>query len=275
MTFHTHSLRWSPPPDTPVHKQGIYLFHGTGEHAARYDHLASRLANAGFRVGAHDHPGHGQSDGKRGVIDPAGALVTQAAIQCQQFAAETGCDPVVFGHSMGGVVATELVLEHGMAVAGMILSAPAFVPYIRKRDRLQVNVLAHIAPTFTVERPYDASRFTHDENIRRQAEADPLNHGFKSASLVKWLFSSGERQLGNVNKLSVDTLLLIAGSDPIVDSSRTQQFADGAPVDKMTVKYYDDYLHEILNETPDRSTRVFNDIVQWVNERFTPDSICL
>lgn len=268
MTFNTHSLRWVPPPGKPVRTQGIYLLHGTGEHAARYQHLATRLADAGFRVGAHDHPGHGVSDGKRGVIDPPGALVTQAAIQCERFAAETGCEPVLFGHSLGGVVATELVFEHGLRAAGLILSAPSFVPFIRKRDKLQVNLLAHIAPTFTVERAYDASRLTHDEQVQKIAEADPLNHGFKSASLVQWLLRSGERQLGNASKLDVDTLLLIAGSDPVVDSSKTLQFAKQAPTDKLTVTVYDGYLHEILNETPDRSVRVFDDIVQWLEERF-------
>ncbi|MFK7993305.1 MAG: lysophospholipase [Granulosicoccus sp.] len=268
MTFHTHSLRWEPASGTPDQKQGFYLLHGTGEHAARYEHLANRLTDAGFRVGAHDHPGHGESDGKRGVIDPAGALVTQAAIQIQRFAAETGCAPVLFGHSLGGVVASELVLEHGLSVAGLILSAPAFVVRIRKRDRLKVNLLARIVPTFAIERAYDASRLTHNELIGQQAAVDPLNHGFRSAGLVNWLINSGERQLNNASKLSVDTLLLIAGADPVVDSARTQEFAALAPADKVTTRYYDDYLHEILNETPERSARAFDDIENWVVERF-------
>ncbi|MFK7858467.1 MAG: lysophospholipase [Granulosicoccus sp.] len=268
MAFYTHSLRWVPPAGVSVRKQGVYLLHGTGEHAARYEHLANRLTSAGFIVGAHDHPGHGESDGKRGVIDPAGALVTQAAIQIQQFAAETECAPVVFGHSLGGLAATELVLEHGLPVAGLILSAPAFAVQIRARDKLKVKLIAHMSPTFSVERPYDASRLTHDEQVRRQAEADPLNHGFRSAGLVQWLLKSGARQLGNARDLDVDTLLLIAGGDPVVDSSKTQEFAASAPADRMTVHYYDGFLHEILNETPERSDRAFNDIVNWVCERF-------
>jgi len=268
LTTRTHSLRWEPPAGIPVHKEGVYLLHGTGEHAARYQHLATHLAAAGFRVGAHDHPGHGESGGRRGVIDPPGELVTQAAIQCQQFARETGCAPVLFGHSMGAVAATELVLEHGLPVAGLILSAPAFVPFIRKRDLFLVNILAQLAPTFTVERAYNASRFTHDLQIRQQAEADPLNHGFKSASLVKWLLSSGQRQLTHAAQLHVDTLLLIAGADLIVDSSRSREFADHAPARLLTVKHYDDYFHEILNETPERAEQVLADIRQWLDQRF-------
>lgn len=269
LPVHTHSLRWNPPEGQAVKKQGVYLLHGTGEHADRYEHLAQRLSGAGYRVGAHDHPGHGRSSGKRGVFDPPGELATQAAIQCQRFAAETGCAPVLFGHSLGGVLATELVIEHGMPVAGLILSAPAFVPYIRKRDLFQVNLLAHVSPTFTVKRPYDASRLTHDENIRTKAEADPLNHGFKSASLVQWLIRSGARQLANASELDTDTLLLIAGDDPVVNSARTREFADLMANERLTLHEYDGYFHEILNETPERAERVFTDILQWVSLHFT------
>lgn len=63
-------------------------------------------------------------------------------------------------------------------------------------------------------------------------------------------------------------MLLIAGADPVVDSARTQEFAALAPADKVTTRNYDDYLHEILNETPERSARAFDDIENSVVERF-------
>ncbi|MCL4155308.1 UNVERIFIED_CONTAM: hypothetical protein GTU68_030743, partial [Idotea baltica] len=44
------------------------MLHGIGEHSGRYERLASHLTQLGFEVGAHDHPGHGQSDGQRGVV---------------------------------------------------------------------------------------------------------------------------------------------------------------------------------------------------------------
>ena len=268
---HIHTRRWQPADESQVHNTGVYILHGTGEHSARYEHLARRLTDSGFKVGAHDHIGHGESEGTRGVVDPPGALVTQAAIQCQNFAKETGHLPVLFGHSLGGVAAAELVLEHRLPVAGLILSAPAFVPYTRLQDRLLLNTLAHLAPTFTVERPYTASRLTHDKKIQQLAEADLLNHGFKSASLIDWLIRSGKKQLGNAHRLDTDTLLLIAGSDPIVDSSKTEQFVNTAPAQRLTVHRYEDYLHEILNETPERAELAFADIERWMISRYTND----
>ncbi len=265
-TIHTH--RWNPPEGVKTRLQSVYLLHGTGEHAARYEPLAQRLALAGFRVGAHDHPGHGLSTGKRGVIESPGALVTQAAIQCQQFAAETACKPVLFGHSLGGVAACELVLQNALSVAGLMLSAPSFVLQLRSIDIMKVKLLGRLAPNVTVERPYSASSLTSDDNIRKQAEADTLNHGFRSAGLVYWLITSGAQQLADAGSLPVKTLLMIAGADPVVDSEKTREFARRAPVDKITVKDYDGLLHEILNETPERAEQVMSDMESWLVEHF-------
>nr|MBX2836674.1 lysophospholipase [Gammaproteobacteria bacterium] len=220
----------------------------------------------GFIVGSHDHPGHGLSQGKRGVINPPGALVTQAAVQIHEFALETGRTPVVFGHSLGGVVATELVITHRMSVAGLVLSAPAFAPYISWGNRVKLKLLTHLAPQFAQELPYDASRLTHDKEEQAKAEQDPLNHGFKSASLVSWLVESGQRSIEDAQQLDVKTLLLIAGDDPVVDSGQTERFGQQVRSELLTTCRYQDYRHEILNETPERRSRVVADIVQWMQD---------
>lgn len=260
-----HTYRWNPPTHVEVKNTSVYLLHGTGEHAGRYEAFAKQLTHAGYRVGAHDHPGHGQSLGVRGVFDPPRAHCTQAAIQVMRFAKETNCTPVLFGHSLGGLVAAELVLDFALPVSGLILSAPAFAVIIRKRDWLLVKILAAFAPTFTVQRPYSAKSLTHDEGNQQQAEADPLNHGVKSASLVNWLLVSGPRQLRNANQLSVNTLLLMAGEDSVVDSVQTQRFAANAPEQYMTAKTCEGCRHEILNETPERVEPVHQNILAWLD----------
>lgn len=267
MTSPIHTHRWPPPESVPVQAQGIYLLHGTGEHAARYEALAARLAAQGFRVGAHDHPGHGRSAGQRGLIAPPGSLATQAALQIQAFAKETDSLPILFGHSLGGTLAVELVLQHHMAVSGLILSAPALAPIMRPIDQVKLKLLTQFAPTLCLDLGYDAGRLTHDDAMKAIATSDPLNHGFKSATLVNWLINSGQRSIEKAEHLNVDTLLLIAGADPVIDSSQTRVFADRITNDILTVHEYDDYYHELLNETPERRERVMTNIDQWL-ERY-------
>nr|MBX2837283.1 lysophospholipase [Gammaproteobacteria bacterium] len=70
MSAAVHQHRWSPNAGVTVKNTGVYLLHGTGEHAGRYTRLVEALTTMGFMVGSHDHPGHGLSQGKRGVINP-------------------------------------------------------------------------------------------------------------------------------------------------------------------------------------------------------------
>jgi len=258
--------RWSPPEGVAQIKGSVYLLHGTGEHAARYEEFASSLADDGWLVGAHDHPGHGASLGKRGLIDPPGSLATQAAIQIQAFARETNTTPVIFGHSLGGVLAMELALLHKYPSRGVVLSAPAFVPNTRWIDRLKLKILTLVAPKLCLDLGYSAARLTHDEKIRRIAESDPLIHGYKSATLINWLFQSGAQALSAADQLNVPLLLLIAGDDHVVDSNSIRAFSKQAPTEFVTVQEYDGLYHELLNETPENRSLVTRHVIQWLNE---------
>jgi alpha-beta hydrolase superfamily lysophospholipase len=259
-----HSYRWRPPAGVVQRPSGVYILHGTGEHSERYEPLAMRLAAAGWLVGAHDQPGHGRSAGKRGLIDPSGALATQTAIQIQTFAKEVGSMPIVFGHSLGGVVATELVLQHGLSVKGLVLSAPAFVPITSRLDRFKWRVLTLIAPRLCLDLGYEPNRLTHDENVQKLAHADPLIHSFKSTTLVNWLIQSGQRSLSLAANLKTPTLLLIAGDDLIADPDKTRLFASRVTADILTSVDYEGFYHELLNETPERRERVLVDIENWL-----------
>ncbi|MFK7890553.1 MAG: lysophospholipase [Granulosicoccus sp.] len=260
--IHTH--RWMPPAGKTVTDRVVYILHGVGEHAGRYAPLASRLAESGYIVGAHDHPGHGLSDGKRGLIDPPGALVTQAAIQIQSFRVETGLPVVVLAHSMGGAIAAELVLQHELAVAGLILSAPAFAPRLTLFQKLLLRVLVRLAPNLCIEFPYSAALLTTDPEQQRRAEADPLNHGFKSAGMIDWLSKSGERSMAFADRLNVQSLMLIAGDDKVVSNESIRQFAEQSSADKITLHEFAGGYHELLNERPELRDQVMQNIDSWL-----------
>jgi len=259
-----HRHRWSPPAGAPTRSRGVYLLHGSGEHAARYERLATRLAAAGWRVGAHDHPGHGRSGGPRGRLPVDGALATRAAIEYSGFAHETDATPFLFGHSLGGLVATELVLLHRMEVPGLLLSAPAIVPRLTGRETLKLRALSLLAPRLAIELPSDASRLTRDPEQQRIALEDPLNHGFKSAELVNWLMRTAGQVLAAADQLDTPTLLMIAGDDPVIDIERTRDFVSRAPEARLTVHAHEGARHELLNEIPEVRERVEADIVAWL-----------
>ena len=262
-----HRHRWAPSPDAPPRPRGVYLLHGTGEHAGRYERLARRLADEGWPVGAHDHPGHGRSGGRRGRLPATGSYAACAEAECARFAGETGAAPFLFGHSLGGVVAIELAIEHRAELAGLVLSAPAIVPRLTRRESAKLGTLSLLAPWLTLELPYEPARLTHDPEQQRAALADPWIHRFKSAEKIGWLMRAARRLAEAGDRLEVETLVLIAGDDVVIDTELTRRFVARAPARLVTVNTYEGAHHELLNEGPALRGRVEDDIVAWLAAR--------
>ncbi|MCP2671411.1 alpha/beta hydrolase [Maricaulaceae bacterium EIL42A08] len=120
------SLAWRRLAAQGEARATVQIHHGLSEHAARYERFARHLAGRGFNVVAHDHRGHGattaddapagvfaSSKGWAAVIDDAQAVETAAR---QHF----GTLPhIVFGHSMGGVIAMNHAQERKGEIAGL------------------------------------------------------------------------------------------------------------------------------------------------------------
>eukprot|EP01031_Cornospumella_fuschlensis_P048908 gene48908-59884_t len=57
----------------------VLIVHGLGEHAMRYDHVATQLMEWGFAVRSYDQRGHGESGGRRGAVPTEAALLYDLA----------------------------------------------------------------------------------------------------------------------------------------------------------------------------------------------------
>lgn len=97
----------------------LLLSHGLAEHSARYAAFAARMAGEGFHVYAHDHRGHGHTtapDAPRGQFAPRGGIgrVVEDMRAVRELAAgrHPGLPVVLFGHSMGGLLALAFAQAH-------------------------------------------------------------------------------------------------------------------------------------------------------------------
>ncbi|MER2536310.1 MAG: alpha/beta hydrolase [Rhizobiaceae bacterium] len=101
----------------------VQINHGLAEHAGRYARLAERLVMYGFHAYAHDHRGHGSTtaagaargqfgrkDGGATVLADVTAILDLIETQ------HPGLPVVVFGHSMGGLIAMETLLRHARRI---------------------------------------------------------------------------------------------------------------------------------------------------------------
>jgi alpha-beta hydrolase superfamily lysophospholipase len=107
----------SPPP-----KAVVVICHGLSEHADRYAEFADLLVSHDLSVYAHDHRGHGATkapgaalgrfaptDGVRLVIEDVMAIRNLAAAE------NPGLPIILFGHSMGGMMAVATAEAHPAA----------------------------------------------------------------------------------------------------------------------------------------------------------------
>ncbi len=118
------AVRHEPAQAMPV---GIVqICHGLAEHAARYKPFAEALADAGLHVFAHDHRGHGDTrapDAPPAVFALGGGghdkvIDDVMSVRALAVAAHPGLPVILFGHSMGGLIALNTVLAHRDAYAG-------------------------------------------------------------------------------------------------------------------------------------------------------------
>lgn len=191
--------------------RGILLIcHGLAEHARRYARFAATMAAAGYHVYAHDHRGHGETTAPGAPLgrfaQHGGAdIVIADVLAIRELARERHGDlPVIlFGHSMGGLIALDAALAHPHAFAALAvwnadarggLRVPA-ATFILKLERMfkGSDVPSDMLPRLTFQawaKAIENAKTPFDWLSRDDAEvaayiADPLC-GF-DASVSLWL----------------------------------------------------------------------------------------
>ena len=104
------------------------IVHGLGEHGGRYGTVAEALTAAGIETHAYDHRGHGGSGGRRGHVEQWSQLHDDLAERIQRLRADQPDLPfVLYGHSLGGMIASGYVLsdEPRPQPDLLVLSSPA------------------------------------------------------------------------------------------------------------------------------------------------------
>jgi alpha-beta hydrolase superfamily lysophospholipase len=104
----------------------IQVFHGLGEHSARYHRFAEAAVNQGYAVCAHNHRGHGPEAEKPGFFAPEHGWrsLVDDGYNVTRFLRERfpGKPVVLLGHSMGSYIAQSYAMRHGRELTALVLS---------------------------------------------------------------------------------------------------------------------------------------------------------
>ncbi len=245
---------WPLEDDDQVPRGVVLIVHGLGEHAGRYSALAEELNQWGYNVRSYDQYGHGDSAGVRGSLPHAMRLLDDLAEVIDNTRRTMGPQEplILLGHSMGGVVAAQLVLHKLRRVEALVLSSPAFDPGLGAVQKLLLRVLPRIAPHLRVGNGLQQKYLCRDKAVVAAYQADPLVHDRISASLAQFIADMGSQCIAGAPQWTVPTLLLYAGADRLVSPAGSRAFAAAAPPKTVQSQCFDAMYHEILND-PDRA----------------------
>lgn len=246
-------------------KATIVLIHGISEHSARYRHVGEYWAAHGYTVHTMDLRGHGRSPGKRILVrqieehgQDVGTLLTWARQQAPT-------RPLfLFGHSMGGLIVTYYTLTQSPDLAGVILSGPALK--LNGASPLLVaigHVIAKVYPTFPMS-TIDTTGISRDAAVVLANKADPLiyHDGVPAATALAMVKAVAYVQT-HWSAFHWPLLILQGTADRIVNPEGSQQFYAQAGSTDKTLKLYDGFYHEVLNE-PEKE-QVMADVVAWLD----------
>ena len=252
----------------------VAILHGLGEHCGRYATFASDLANAGYTVAAADLPGHGESAGPRGDVRSWATLRDNAvhALWTAPLAlpGDLGRLPrVLFGHSMGGVLALDYALSHPRELTAVVTTAAALRSAMPPWWKLALANVARItSPAMGFPTGLEEAGMSRDPEVMRARADDPLVHDRVSPRLYFAFNEARQRVLREARRLAVPTLVMHGGADRVVDPAGTAEFAAAAPRGLLTHIVYPGAYHEILNDL-DRA-KVEKDLFEWLERVIRP-----
>ncbi|HEX9952496.1 MAG TPA: alpha/beta hydrolase [Rubricoccaceae bacterium] len=254
--------RWTPDFGTAG---AVLVVHGVHEHSGRHAYLASALMEHGLDVFAYDARGHGHSGGTRANVARFSDFLDDLEVVLAHVRAEKAGRPLVlFGHSMGGLVAADYVAERGAdGLAGLVLSSAALhtFPVPRLLERAAPYV-AKWRPEQVVT-PLDLRKLSHDPAVERAYREDPLNtvSGLK-ARLAHEILLASRRVQAHPEAFTLPLYLMHGTADRITPPGGSEWLAAHAPSPDVTLRLYDGLFHELMKE-PERDA-VIAGVADWI-----------
>ena len=241
----------------------LLIVHGLAEHSGRYDHVGRFLATEGIDAHALDLRGFGGSGGRRASVERWSQLHDDLQDRIDALRAAAPDRPLVlYGHSLGGLVALGYVLDGRSQPDLLVLSAPALQASIPRWQRIAVGAIGRLAPRAMIANRLDPEVLSRDPAVGRAYQADPLNEHRSSLGFGRLALAEQANVGDALDRLHVPTLAIHGGDDRLVPPAASAVL-QGLP--DCTRKVYPGLVHELHNEP--ESDAVLGDIVGWIRER--------
>jgi acylglycerol lipase len=252
------------PETTP--RAVVAICHGFNSHSEYYLWVAEQLVERGFAVYALDLRGRGKSDGERYYVERVSDYIDDLS-RLVQIAKqrEPGLPVYLLGHSAGGVLSCVYTLENQQELAGLICESFAFQVPAPDFALAVVKGLSHLAPHAHVLK-LKTEDFSRDPKVIEKMLTDPLiEHEVQPTLTVAEMVRADERLKREFPQITLPVFILHGTLDKVTKPGGSQEFYDHAGSADKTLKLYDGYYHDLLNDVD--KEKVLADIVSWIDAR--------
>lgn len=244
----------------------VAIVHGFNSHSGYYLWVAEQLVASGLAVYALDLRGRGQSDGERFYVDSFSDYQSDVHTMMDAVKSrEPGLPVFLLGHSAGGVISAVYALEHQSDLAGFICESFAFQVPAPDFVLAVIKGVSHLAPHAHVLRLKNED-FSRDPAVVKAMNEDPLiANEVQPTHTVAEMVKADERLKEEFPMMKLPLFILHGTLDKATKPSGSQFFYDTASSKDKTLKLYNGYVHDLLNDR-DKEV-VMEDVKNWITVR--------
>jgi alpha-beta hydrolase superfamily lysophospholipase len=216
------------------------------------------FAGKGFELFAFDLRGHGASGGVRVDVETFDDYLGDLEVVFSEMPDDL--PTVIYGHSMGGLIATSYAVSTRPQPSLYVLSAPALDADIPAALKATAKVLARLRPGMRLPNSIKAEQLSRDPSVGEKYFADPLVMTKGTARFGAALMAQMATISGDLGRVSVPTLVFHGAEDELVPPHASAPLAAVAGVER---KLFPGLRHETHNE-PEQA-EVLGFVTNWLD----------
>lgn len=256
---------WVPENSKAV----IQVVHGFAEHSGRYMNVVNKLTPLGYAIYANDHRGHGKSEGKRNYVDFFDQYIEDEKILYDLIKHKHSNLPIfMLGHSMGSMITLIFTERYESLLRGLILSGTGTGAgeSISKSLKVIVKILSKIAPKKYINPGLKADKLSHDPEVVREYENDPLVNADKITIRLGWELMNNFEKFNSITANLKLPLLVQCGAEDSLIKGSEEILKNAFTMKDKTILIYKGLYHEVYNENKEEREKVLNDLSNWLEK---------
>ena len=156
---------------------------------------------------------------------------------------------ILFGHSLGGLIAFHWALANQGLIKGLVLSSPCFGLRLPPVLVSLIRFLNRICPKFYFKKPVYPVHLSHNLEEIKRYEKDPLIRRKISVRLLEQMLTySNKLNAGQRYLLSMPVFMILSGMEKVVDLEKTLSLYDQIESPKKDKIVFEGFYHEVFNE---------------------------